>query len=216
MPQAAMEPVRTRGHKKKERTRQQLVAAAVEVIAERGEAFSITDVVNRAGVANGTFYNYFTDREELIDAVVPEVLTAFAAEGATTVGHGDPAVRFATITALALHRAETAPEVMTVVLRLDAVQRALASGDVGDHLRDDLQAGVSAGRFACEGTDAALDVIIGTLLMAARRIVAGGVGRSYHREVLQQLLRSLGLGSDEAASIAELAVDTASSLHDRS
>ncbi len=205
----------TRGHKKKERTRRRLIAAAVDVIAERGEAFSITDVVAEAGVANGTFYNYFQDREELIDAVVPEVLAAFAAEGALAVRHEDPAVRFATISALALTRAATAPEAIRVVLRLGAVQRAIGAGQAVDHLRRDLLAGAGAGRFAFGDVDTALDVVAGSLLMAARRTVNGEVDGAYHCELIERLLCSLGIAPDEATTIAVQAIDTAVGLQNR-
>ena len=68
----------TRGHKKKARTRRRLIAAAIDVIADRGEAFSISDVTTAAGVSHGTFYNYFDDRDALLGAVVPQVLADFA------------------------------------------------------------------------------------------------------------------------------------------
>ncbi|MEY4081090.1 MAG: hypothetical protein RL430_1520, partial [Actinomycetota bacterium] len=56
----------TRGHKKRSRTRQTLLDAALRVLAESGEGFSLTEVAARAGVSHGTFYNYFRDREELM------------------------------------------------------------------------------------------------------------------------------------------------------
>jgi AcrR family transcriptional regulator len=60
----------SRGHKKRERTRHQLIAAGLAVPTEKGEALTISHVVARAEVSNGTFYhyNYFADRDELIDA----------------------------------------------------------------------------------------------------------------------------------------------------
>ncbi len=207
--------VRTRGHKKKERTRRRLLDAAVRVIAERGEAFTVGHVVDRAGVSNGTFYNYFLDREELIDAVVPEVLVAFAAEGAALVTDADPAVRFATITALAFVRSEAAPESVRVVLRLDAVQRAMLDGEMVGHLRDDLSAGLASGRFAAASLDAAVDVVVATTLLAARRLVDGSAGPGYAAEVIEQLLCSLGLPRVEAEAVAGEAVAVAASLPGR-
>lgn len=199
----------TRGHKKKERTRQQLIAAAVDVLAERGEAFSISDVATRAGMANGTFYNYFNDRDELIDAVVPEVLTTFADESAVAVSSQDAAMRFAAITARAFAIAEAQPDAMRVVLRLDAVQRAVMDGGIIGHLRRDLEAGVAEGRFRLESIDAAIDVIVGSLLMTARRIVDRGADRDHQVHVVRQLLVSLDVDRGQAATIAVDAVDAA-------
>ena len=48
---------RTRGHKKRERTRNQLIAAALRVFAQKGGALTVSDVVAEAEDSNGTFYN---------------------------------------------------------------------------------------------------------------------------------------------------------------
>lgn len=208
-------PTLTRGHKKKARTRRQLVAAAVDVIAERGEAFSVSDIVARAGVASGTFYNYFTDRDELIGAVVPEVLASFAAESASAVVHEDPALRLAAISALALGRAATSPDEIRAVLRLDAVQKAIIDGGVADHLRDDLAVGVAAGRFEVPPGPAAVDVIVGSLFLAARRIVDGDMDDDYRRDVVTQLLCSLGIPHGEASALAQRATVEADAAHDQ-
>jgi len=211
MTPTASDPPVTRGHKKKARTRRQLIAAAIEVIGEQGEAFTISDVAERAGVSNGTYYNYFDDRDALIDAVVPEILGAFTTESAVTIDEADPAVRFATITALALAQAVIAPGVTRVWLRLDAIQQAVSSGEVIAHLLADLEAGVAAGRFTIADEDAALDVIVGAIVLASRRLVdrseatdrAADAGLGYRIGVVTQLLGSLGVAPDEAASIAD-------------
>lgn len=53
--------------------------AAVEVIAEKGvDANSVAEIANQAGVANGTFYRHFKDRQEIIDVAVFEVARGVA------------------------------------------------------------------------------------------------------------------------------------------
>lgn len=203
----------TRGHKKKERTRRQLLDAAVDVIAERGEGFSVSDVTARAQVANGTFYNYFTDRDELVDAVAVEVLATFADEAAVIVATEDPAARFATITALALTHVAENPDQARVLLRLDAVQAAMATGDPFRHLQADLAAGYAAGRFTVGSADAAVDVVLGSLLSAARRIVDTGAGPDHRRAVLEHLLASLGLSGSEPTDLAEQAMARAQTIN---
>lgn len=206
---AAVDTVITRGHKKRERTRRQLVAAAIDVIAERGEAFSISDITDRAEVSNGTFYNYFDDREQLIDAIVPEVLSTFAQRSAASVAATDPAERFATITALMFRRATVAPDPIRVLLRLDAVQRAIVQGRALDHLRADLDDGVTSGRFTIDIDDATIDVLVGALLLAARRLADQPVADHYEASVIERLLRMLGVAGEEAAELAREAMATA-------
>ena len=55
---------------KRARTRYALVEAALTMVAEQGpEAASIDDLVRRAGLARGTFYNYFQSWDEVLSAV---------------------------------------------------------------------------------------------------------------------------------------------------
>ena len=215
-PEPAFDPAaasgRTRGHKKKDRTRRRLIAAALDVIADRGDAFSVSEVAERAGVSNGTFYNYFDDRDDLVAAIVPEALATFATTSALVVQDDDPAVRFATITALALARARVEPERWRVLLRLDAAQSAVLDGEPVQHLRADLDAGRAEGRFVVGSTDAVVDVVVGSLLSAARRIVRGAADERYASEVVEVLLRGLGLDAIEAGAIAAEAGDRARSL----
>ena len=202
----APEPVRTRGHRKKERTRRLLLDTARDVLAEQGEGFSVTDLATRAGVSHGTFYNYFADRDQLVAALVPDVVGAFAARAAAEVDDPDPAVRFAVITARALASAIDAPDTVRLALRLEAVQRALLVEGPLAHLHHDLVAGHAAGRFADPPDDGTLDVVLGALLLAARRIIEGDTGPAYRRSVIRHLLQSLGIAPDEATPLAAAAV----------
>ena len=57
-----------------EATRQRLFAAAAAVVGRHGYAgASVARIAAKAGVAQGTFYNYFATRQELLDELLPEV-----------------------------------------------------------------------------------------------------------------------------------------------
>lgn len=57
-----------------DQTRRDLFQAAAAVVGEIGyEAASISMITRRAGVASGTFYNYFVSRQELFDQLLPAV-----------------------------------------------------------------------------------------------------------------------------------------------
>ena len=198
----------TRGHKKKARTRQRLLDAAMEVLAEHGESFTIADVSERAGVSHGTFYNYFADRDELLAALVPHIVSRFAEHMAEEVAEIDPAVRFARISAEALEVALHEPQMIQVALRLDDVQQELLAGGSFARLRADLLDGFTSGRFTSPADDGTLDVITGSLLLAARRIAAGESAESYRRSILQRLLHALGVADPDANEIARDAVAT--------
>ncbi len=59
---------------KAEATRARLFEAAIEIVGERGYAdASIALITARANVAQGTFYNYFESRQDLLDQLLPSI-----------------------------------------------------------------------------------------------------------------------------------------------
>ncbi len=66
-------PKKTRAEKAAE-NRARLIRAAQEVIGEHGYAdASVSRIVERANLAQGTFYLYFDSRQDLFDQLLPEV-----------------------------------------------------------------------------------------------------------------------------------------------
>src|SRR6266566_2474036 len=64
-----------RFERRRERTRQELLAAATRVLAEKGlDRTKVTDIAAAADVGVGTFYLHFPDKEALFDAVVEETV----------------------------------------------------------------------------------------------------------------------------------------------
>ncbi len=62
------------GRMKRERTRTKIIECALRVVAENGfDIPTIDDFVSAAGVAKGTFYNYFATREAILVAVAAAV-----------------------------------------------------------------------------------------------------------------------------------------------
>lgn len=203
----APEP-RTRGHRKRERTRRQLVDAGLRVLAAKGEALSVSDVTAEAGVANGTFYNYFADREALLDALAAQLLWSLA-EAAAGEPIADPARRFAVASGRVLRRASADPVWGRFVLRL--VNRPRVQHNVDRYLRDDLAAGFESGRFDTGPDDATVDQVVGLLVMTIRRIVEREAAPDAPRRALERALRALGVARAEAAEVAAEALASTAS-----
>lgn len=190
----------SRGHKKRERTRQQLIAAGVRTLAEKGDALTISDVVARAEVSNGTFYNYFADRDALIDALAEHSMVALADEADALTADEDPALRFAVATLRVLCRAVDDPTWGRAVLRL-ADHRRSTSRALHRHLRADLANGLEAGRFALGPDELTLDTIVGLIMMSIRRIVRGDAGPHHAERVTERALVTIGVTQDEAGAL---------------
>jgi AcrR family transcriptional regulator len=70
---ASWRQARTRSQKS-EQIRAALLAAAADVVGEVGYAeASISLITQRAGVAQGTFYNYFESRQDILDQLLPSL-----------------------------------------------------------------------------------------------------------------------------------------------
>ncbi len=64
-----------RARRQRVERRQQMLDAALEVFSAKGfHATSVSDVVEAAGVARGTFYLYFTSKQALFEALVEELI----------------------------------------------------------------------------------------------------------------------------------------------
>jgi AcrR family transcriptional regulator len=196
----------TRGHKKKARTRQLLLDTATDVLAEQGEGFSVTDIASRAGVSHGTFYNYFSDGDELVEALVPHIISRFAERMAVEVTDTDPAARIARITANGFEMAIREPHSVRVALRIDAVQRGLIAAGPLAHFGQDLLDGYASGRFIGSVDDGTVDLVLGGLLFSARRIIDGEHSADYRISILQRVLEALGIDAEEATTLASDAV----------
>ena len=71
----------SRGHKKKARTRQQLVNTALKIFAQGGgDALSLNRLADEAGVAHGTVYNHFRTKEELLEGLGIALVEEFSHE----------------------------------------------------------------------------------------------------------------------------------------
>src|ERR1700716_2418818 len=70
------------------RNRQLLLGAAAEGFAEQGTEVSIAEIAQRAGVGKGTVFRHFVTKEDLIAAIMGEMIDSLIATG---VGLSDAA-----------------------------------------------------------------------------------------------------------------------------
>jgi AcrR family transcriptional regulator len=86
MPSSAAGPARTLRERKRDRTREALVSAAVDLFERHGyEGTTVADIAAAADIGTRTFFSYFTSKEELLfpesDARVQAAVTAIADRG---------------------------------------------------------------------------------------------------------------------------------------
>jgi AcrR family transcriptional regulator len=72
-PAPAPDGRRSRWTEHRRARRGELVAAAVEAVRRAGPDFAVEDVARSAGVSKTVIYRYFSDKDELVDAVLERI-----------------------------------------------------------------------------------------------------------------------------------------------
>jgi AcrR family transcriptional regulator len=152
--------------------RESLLQACGDLLYEQPiDAITINEIVQRAGVAKGSFYNHFPDKETLAHTVSDAILNEVEArvrkinENVT-----DPAYRMVRGMCTHMQIAVSDPRRATIMLRGHDWVSA------GDHqllrsVQDDVSEGIASGRFAARCDDVGVLQIIGTGYFSMIRIL---------------------------------------------
>lgn len=189
---------------KRERTRDQLIAAAVQVIGDKGvEAAAIQEIAAVAGVANGTFYNYFPTKEAILEAAAigigidycERISASYASipDGAERMAIGGRRYQLLAIEQPALAR----------FMISAAIASPIWDQQVTPYAKADLMLGIRQGHFHVASTAAALDLIKGTNLAGIQRTLSGAAGRGHASAIAATVLRGLGMAPEEADEVAK-------------
>lgn len=197
--------VQTRGHKKKARTRQSLIDAALEIYAQGGISdLTLNDLASHANVSNGTIYNYFKTREEVLEAVSIELANQFSDH----------------ITMMSQHI--TSGSVRTILGMRMFIQRALNDIDwakallhvihfnsgmrstVANAVRRDLNDGQKEGVFHIVDEEIALTMLVSSTIGVLISIVEGRYNQGDDLKLAEMLLKAFGVLPDQVAKIANM------------
>jgi AcrR family transcriptional regulator len=194
-----------------QRTREALIRAGRELFAERPvDAVAIDDIVSAADVAKGSFYNHFTDREDLVKAVVGEIREALEARiGEVNAGVEDPARRVARAVCVYQRYALDEPQNARVMVRVSSGFSSV-SAPVNQGGVEDITAGLASGRFSIATTEAGLLFVMGvsqTAMARTSRDPQPAAAVSLAQQICALILRGLGVPSAEADAIAAQAAD---------
>ncbi|EJM77352.1 TetR/AcrR family transcriptional regulator [Pseudomonas sp. GM55] len=199
---AAPEPL-TRGHKKRERTRRGLVDAALRLVARKevGE-IALLEVAAEAAVSNGTIYNYFRTRDEVLEAVGIAMAAEFSdaiSVLSTDVQCG--AQRLSIGVRMFVCRAAADHQWANALLRIIHFDQAMRSR-LATHVMSDLREGLRAGTFAYQDEGIALDLVVSCTTGAMRSVVEGRAVVEHDVRVAEMILQALGVTPAKARKIA--------------
>ena len=204
---AARAPRASRLDRRKARTRQALIDAAVRLIAEgRGDRASIQEITEEADIGFGSFYNHFDSKDQLFQAASEEVLERWGQMiDRASAGLTDPAELFAVGLRISGRLGWTHPDIAGFLTGagLDALD--ISTGLAPRALRD-IKAGQTMGRFRAPDPEIALSAVAGGLLGLLRmgQRHPERVQETTVDQLAEAVLRLLGVPAPEAARLAAL------------
>ena len=197
----------TRLDRRKARTRQALIDAAVRLIAEgRGDRASVQEITEAADIGFGSFYNHFESKDQLFETASSEVLERWGRMiDRASAGISDPAEVFSLSLRLSARLSWTHPEVARFITGagLDLLD---APGGLAPRALRDIQAGQAAGQFSVADAEVALSAVAGGLigLLRLHQRHPERVEESSVDELAEACLRLLGLPAAKARRLAGL------------
>jgi AcrR family transcriptional regulator len=197
----------SRGHKKRSRTRVQLLDAATRMYS-RGDSseVSLAGLAEEANLANGTVYNYFRTREEVREATGVDLADRFSDKVAAAYAKLDNgAQRVAIGMRWFVRHAEEDPIWGRAVSRISGTAKAMKS-ILANYIRTDLRLGKRQGHFTYDDENVALDLCLATVLAAVRASTEGPFIIDHPEKCAEMVLRALGVSHGQSKRFAHMAL----------
>ncbi|MBI5920187.1 MAG: TetR/AcrR family transcriptional regulator [Betaproteobacteria bacterium] len=180
------------GRNRRAKTVAKIIEAALQVFAEKGrDAPVIDDFIKAAGIARGTFYNYFKSTSELLQAtstwLTDDLVESIEREIQSIP---DPVIRHGMGCRLWMRKAESDPPwcgfVASIWFRGGFALKA--------PLRD-IRLGIKSGGFSCANANVGYDLAMGTMHQGMIRLIDYPNmphRKSYGDKIVQIILQGLG------------------------
>jgi AcrR family transcriptional regulator len=185
--------VRT-GAVRREATRRKLLSAAVEVFAVKGpDAAAIDDFIAAAGVARGTFYNYFKTTTELLDAVTSELSDEVISRIEVCVEKIDNPVERAWTGCLMYTEVALMHPSWGTFISHSGIRREASGRLTDEYLPRDLATARERGIADFTSVRAARDLLIGAIHQSIETVLSGAATMEHPRTVMTLAMRALGV-----------------------
>ncbi|MDI9244625.1 TetR/AcrR family transcriptional regulator [Marinobacter sp. CHS3-4] len=193
----------TRGHKKKARTRQQLIDAALRIYAEKGAGeLALNELAREAGVSNGTIYNYFRSKEAVLEAVAIALAENLSQQvNVLSEGVTNGAERLAVGVRVFVRKAEKDPNWASALVNVVRYAEGMRSKLAANVLKD-LRAGYEQKLFSFDNEELAIGLVVSGAMGAMIDVVEDRAVEHHGEIVASMLLQALGMDREEAQAIA--------------
>ena len=188
-----------KGANKRVRTRGALIDSAIDVFSEKGfEEASISEIAAVAGLANGTFYNHFKDKDELAAASAGAIALEIAKQLDERMIDLEAGVSRIVVASFAFLRLASRYEPWGMVLVEQFQRRPAAGAAAMQYMRADIQLAVEQRGLDVSVDDFLLDQLSALMIAALRRQLSDGFREDLLHRTCEYLLRVLGLTPKQA------------------
>jgi AcrR family transcriptional regulator len=188
---------------RRRRTRSTILLAAFRLIGkERGNFQRVEDFCTAAGMARGTFYNYFTGIEQLYEILADELSRDFdVAVHRVMETLPSAAARSAAAIRYYMRAAMDNPRWGWAMVHT-SMGRDVFGPDVSARAKATVQEGIDSGEFTIQSAEMGKSLLLGAGLANILDIVRGRASRNYPEEVAQHILMGLGVAPERAMELA--------------
>lgn len=185
--------------------RRALLDAVEELLSAHDIAsLSVDEIVARAGVAKGTFYNHFADKADIANCIAQDIRREMRDRiAAVKVVSQDPAMHLAIAMTMFLELATKRPNrALILVTMLANATDATSPMNAPVHIT--LEKGHAASRFRFGSTSTAMVMVLGTVAAGIQYLVKQPVPDpdSTVMELVAHVLCALGIRHSEAGELA--------------
>ena len=191
------------------RTRAALIAAGFDLLVDRSiDAIPIDDLVAKAGVAKGSFFNHFTDKQAFAEAIATEVRLELEDQVAlANAGVTNPVERIAGGMRVGAEFARRDPKRATVLLRSHGTSTARAH-PLNRGLLEDIEAASNQGLLRPEAREAGVLYWLGLCQALMINLIERPMTKAEaERRISDMIVLGLtGLGVSDSVSTTIVAV----------
>jgi len=189
---------------KRGKTRKKLINAGRDLVYKKGiENISIQDITEAASLATGSFYNYFDNKNAIVQAIIEDFHDLFSECLREHRGKlNDPAMRVSVTLKYYFTQAQDNEAWRSFIISAGLSDTHILAQNPKE-CRDDIGAGKKGGRFRSENVFITQSLITGMATYITLEIQRGNLARSAINETIRHVLRMLGLPDIAAKAFAE-------------
>lgn len=196
-------PATPRVARKREEARARLLAAAAEIIVEKGtDGLRLREIADRADVGFGSFYHHFDSKEDLVAAVVRHTVQSLSAPVISrSAAITDPAEAAVIAHRWFIRLASGDPQTARLIVNLERADVMLELA-VDSDARAMLRRGIDSGRFRVLDIETTLAFAVGATIAVMRGILDGRLRADSDIASAEAFLGVLGVDAATASQLA--------------